>query len=69
MRECIEYHMHKNPKLGDLVWHYYLCELNGPFIITEFNKNSKEWTLCDTASFDIIVARSNSLRIPIIRRY
>jgi len=69
MPECIEYHMHKSPRVGDLVWHYYLCKLTGPFIITDFNKRTKEWELCDGLSSDQVLARTNSLRIPTIRRY
>ena len=69
MPECIEYHMHKNPRVGDLVWHYYLCKLTGPFIITNFNENTKEWELCDAQSPGQTLAKSNSLRIPIVRRY
>ena len=65
MREITEYHSVKKANIGDLVWHYALCSLNGPFIIVGYNVEDQWWVLSDTKKF--VAAQTHSLRVPIQR--
>ena len=65
MHEITEYHCIHNPHIGDLVWHYYLCGLNGPYVIVDYDEQSQWWVLSDSKGF--VGARTNSLRIPVQR--
>ena len=62
MREITEYQCIDKPKIGDLVWHYYLCSLNGPYVIVDYDVEDQWWVLSDTKKF--VGARTHSLRRP-----
>ena len=62
MREITEYHSVKKANIGDLVWHYYLCSLTGPYIIVDYDTDDQWWVLSDTKQF--VGAQTHSLRIP-----
>ena len=65
MREITEYHSIKKANIGDLVWHYYLCSLYGPYVIVGYDTEDQWWILSDTQKF--VGARTHSLRIPMQR--
>ena len=62
MREITEYHSVKKANIGDLVWHYALCSLNGPFIIVDYDAEDQHWILSDTKK--LYGAQTHSLRTP-----
>ena len=65
MREITEYHCVHEPKIGDLVWKYYLCSLTGPYIIVAFDNDQQSWILSDTKGS--VGAFAHCLRRPVQR--
>ncbi len=64
MRECLEYHMVPPPQIGDLVWHYYLCSLDGPYLIVAYDVGRQLWILSGCGKPFDVAASTPQLRIP-----